>query len=171
MADNEDFESDELDEGSEEQSRNPGREYQRQLERDKKALKAENAEKDTKIAEGLAAQKELAFLRAGVDTTKGAGKLLLKSYEGDLTAEAIKAVAEEYDLVPTSEKAEVKEEIQGLREVSQASSGSSGSVAPTVFDQIKEAGRTGDPEAVIAIARKLGVTISDETPGEFVSLV
>lgn len=171
MADNEDF--DDVNDNEEQEARtpNPQREYQRRIEKENRKLQDELEAAREKATKGSEAERELAFLRAGVDTTKGAGKLLLKSYEGELTAEAIKAVAEEYDLVPTSEKAEVKEEIQGLQEVSRASSGSSGSVAPTVFDEIKAAGATGDPDAVIAIARKLGVTISDETPGEFVSLV
>lgn len=171
MADNDEFD-DEL-EGSEGEATqgNSGREYQRRLERERRDLKADNTAKDAKILEGLQAQKELAFLKAGVDTSKGAGKLLFKSYEGELTDAAIKAVAEEYDLVPTSQKEEVKAEIEQIREVSNASAGSGTSAAPTVFDEIKAAGKTGNPDAVLALARKLGVPISFEEPGEMVSLV
>lgn len=171
MADNDDFDNDELDEGSEQKTPNPAREYQRRIEKENRALQDKLDAAEATAAKGSAAERELAFIKAGVDTSKGAAKLLLKTYEGDLSAEAIKAAAEEYDLIPTSEKAEVKQEIAGLKEVSQASSGSGGSVAPTVFDDIKNAGKTNNPDAVLAIARKLGVTISDETPGEFVSLV
>lgn len=43
-------------------------------------------------------KRELAFAKAGIDTDSKAGKMLLKSYEGDLTSEAIKAEAEEIGL-------------------------------------------------------------------------
>lgn len=46
-------------------------------------------------AEAEAARRELAFIKAGVDTDSKLGKLLMKTYEGELTPEAIKAEAEE----------------------------------------------------------------------------
>ncbi len=42
---------------------------------------------------GRKAQREVAFLKAGVDTDSPIGKLLFKSYDGDLDIEAIKASA------------------------------------------------------------------------------
>ena len=42
-----------------------------------------------------AAQRELAFLKAGVDAGSPIGKMFVKAYDGDLTAEAIKAAATE----------------------------------------------------------------------------
>lgn len=55
----------------------------------REALKRSQAEN----AEGEAAKRELAFLKAGVDTSNPVGALFAKAYEGDLTAEAIKAEA------------------------------------------------------------------------------
>jgi hypothetical protein len=49
-------------------------------------------------AEAEALKRELAFAKAGIDTDSKAGKMLLKSYEGELTPEAIKAEAEEIGL-------------------------------------------------------------------------
>lgn len=46
-------------------------------------------------AEAEAARRELAFIKAGVDTDSKLGQLLMKTYDGELTAEAIKAEAEE----------------------------------------------------------------------------
>lgn len=40
-------------------------------------------------------ERELAFVKAGIDTDSGTGKLLFKAYEGDLTPEAVKAAAVE----------------------------------------------------------------------------
>lgn len=44
-------------------------------------------------AEAEAARRELAFVKAGVDTDSKLGKLLLKTYEGELTSEAIRTEA------------------------------------------------------------------------------
>lgn len=65
-------------------------------------------------AENETLKRELAFAKAGIDTDSKAGKMLLKSYEGDLTAEAIKAEAEEIGLfqpkVPASTETATAEE-------------------------------------------------------------
>lgn len=50
-------------------------------------------------AEADALRRELAFTRAGIDTTTKVGGALLKQYDGELTAEAIKAEAQEWGLV------------------------------------------------------------------------
>lgn len=50
-------------------------------------------------AEADQLRRELAFARAGIDTESKLGRLLLKTYEGELTAEAIKAEAEELGLL------------------------------------------------------------------------
>lgn len=49
-------------------------------------------------AEAEALKRELAFAKAGIDTDTKAGKMLLRSYEGELTPDAIKAEAEEIGL-------------------------------------------------------------------------
>lgn len=56
-------------------------------------------------AEAEALRRELAFAKAGIDTDSKAGKMLLKSYEGELTVEAIKAEAEEIGLFKPQEPA------------------------------------------------------------------
>lgn len=72
--------------------RNPLREHAKALEADNKRL-AEEA------AAGREAQRKLAFIEAGVDPTSPQGKLLAKAYDGDLTADAIKAAALEYGVI------------------------------------------------------------------------
>lgn len=61
-------------------------------------------EQDAKDARTL--RKEMAFLKAGIDTDKGVGSLAFKSYDGEPTVEAVKAFAEEYGLTGTTEPAE-----------------------------------------------------------------
>ncbi len=53
-------------------------------------------------AEAEAARRELAFLKAGIDTEKGPGKLLLTAYTGEPTKEAVLAAAEEYGIAPAA---------------------------------------------------------------------
>lgn len=55
------------------------------------ALKAE-------VATGTEARKALAFRDAGIDISTGVGKLLAKTYDGDLDPEEIQAFAQEYGI-------------------------------------------------------------------------
>lgn len=62
------------------------------------AALAENAELKQQVEQGFTAQRDLAFIRAGIDTESGPGKLLAKSYDGELDPEAITQFAEEYGI-------------------------------------------------------------------------
>lgn len=63
------------------------------------------------LSELESARREMAFMRAGVDTQSKLGQLLLKTYEGELTPEAITAEATELGLVrpATTGNADVNE--------------------------------------------------------------
>lgn len=50
------------------------------------------------VATGESARRELAFSKAGIDTSTGVGKLLAKTYDGDLDPEEIQAFAQEYGI-------------------------------------------------------------------------
>ena len=54
-------------------------------------------------AEADLARKELAFVKAGVDTSTKPAQALLNSYAGDLSAEAIQAEAREWSLLKSDE--------------------------------------------------------------------
>lgn len=77
----------------EDQDQTPGG-LRKQLEQ----VLAENQALKTQLDQGQGAQRELAFMKAGVDTTSGPGKLLAKAYDGDLDPEAIKTYATEYGI-------------------------------------------------------------------------
>lgn len=57
----------------------------------------------TATAEAEAARRELAFVKAKIDTDKGPGKLLFESYKGDPTVDAVLAAADGYGITPTSD--------------------------------------------------------------------
>lgn len=50
------------------------------------------------VSTATAAQRELAFIKAGIDTENGVGKLLAKTYDGDLEPDSIKTFAQEYGI-------------------------------------------------------------------------
>ena len=119
-------------------------------------------EAESARSEADAAKRELALLKSGIDVNSPTGKLFAKSYEGELTAEAIKAEAEQYGLIPTSQTSEVKDDLSAIDRVSQASAGSQGFVAPTALDDIRNA--EGDVNKILEILTKNGVPISNEQP-------
>ena len=169
MSEDTDFENDELDQEDEVvEARNPARENQRRMEKELKDSKAQLKLANDAKSEGESAKKELAFLRAGIDTSKGTGKLLAQAYEGELTVDAIKASAEEYGLIPTSQTSEVSQEIAAIDRVSAASSTSTGFIPPTAENEMRNATTS---EEVMALVRKFGIPISDEQPGQPYSLV
>lgn len=80
----------------------------------------------------LELQKEMAFTKAGIPET-GAGALLRKAYEGELTAEAIRKQAEEYQIFAPSHQAATEpqnsipeSELEGMRRVAGAAAGAGG---------------------------------------------
>lgn len=62
-----------------------------------KARKASKA--DDAVAEATEARKELAFVKAGIDTDSKIGKLMLRSYDGEMTVEAITTEAVELGIM------------------------------------------------------------------------
>lgn len=62
-------------------------------------------------AEAEVLRRELAFARAGIDTESKLGRLMLKTYDGELSSEAIKAEAAELGLLqPSAGQTEVPRE-------------------------------------------------------------
>lgn len=111
------------------------------------------------LAEAEAARRELAFVKAGVDTDSKLGQLLLKTYEGELTMEAIVAEATELGAikVPASTEPEINEtersqsrERQALS--SEAQPAGSTDEHPKVRARVafEDAVKNGDPRDVAA---------------------
>lgn len=74
------------------QTKNPVRARMRELE-------AENKRKDELLAQASQAQRELAFLKAGVNPENPMAKYFIKGYDGDLDTEAIRRAAQEANLI------------------------------------------------------------------------
>lgn len=70
-------------------------------------LREKAARTDTLEETNAVQARKIAFLQAGVDFTKGTGKLLFDSNQGEPSPEAIKALAEEYGITGGSQAAEL----------------------------------------------------------------
>jgi rRNA maturation endonuclease Nob1 len=144
------------------------RQFVRDLEKQAKAGKAAAREANEAKAEANAAKRELALMKAGINLDSPTGKLFVKAYDGEISVEAIKAAAGEYGLIPTSQTAEIQNDMAALDRVSQASSGSSATVPPSVLDEIRNA---ASPDEVLKLLVANNVNVSRDQPGGWVSLV
>ena len=134
------------DEAQDQATRNPVRARMRELEDRNKALEAQAKEAE-------AAKRELAFVKAGVDPDAAGAKWFVKGYDGEITAEAIRAAAEEANLIP-SQKKEVAAEQQAWNRVAQASRAGETSDAPVDFVQRFNNAKSADEVmALLAQAR------------------
>lgn len=126
--------------------KDPVRARMRELEQQVKAFEA-------KAKEAEAAQRELAFVKAGVNPDSAAAKYFVKGYDGELTPEAIRAAAEEANLV-SSEKKEAAGEQQAWNRVAQASRAGETSEPPVDYTQrLNNAKSADEVMAIIAQAR------------------
>ena len=121
--------------------KDPVRARMRDLEQQVKAFEA-------KAKEAEAAQRELAFVKAGVNPDSAAAKYFVKGYDGELTPEAIRAAAEEANLV-SSEKKEAAGEQQAWNRVAQASRAGETSEAPV--DYVQRFNNTKSADEVMAL--------------------
>ena len=80
-------------------TKNPVRARMRELESEVKNLRQQ-------ADEAKSAQRELAFVKAGVDLSSGMSKYFVKAYDGELTPEAIRVAAAEANLIKNQEPQE-----------------------------------------------------------------
>jgi hypothetical protein len=151
------------------------------------ALRKAASEGSKARAEAEAMKREMAFMRAGIDTTSKPAQALVSNYDGELTPEAIQAEAAEWGLVKTpaptpsepeqsntpsfsEESAEVQQ--QRIREKA------SGAPAPNEPPQLNgveqafvqfEADRTSGISQVEATNRAFGKVIQAAAAGDSVA--
>jgi len=109
------------------QSKDPLRAPSRKLEAENKALKE-------KLAQAETSQRELNFVKAGMDPNDPKYKYFVKGYDGELTPEAIRQAAEEASLIPSQNK-EVAAEQQSWNRVAQAARAGETSEPPVDYAQ------------------------------------
>jgi hypothetical protein len=73
-------------------------------------VKAKDAELKTANGELLETKRGTVFSQVGIDPAKGMGKLFAETYKGELTAEAVREAAKEYDLIKETTNAGSREQ-------------------------------------------------------------
>lgn len=141
------FEGD--DEAQDQGTRNPLRAHMRKLEEEAKALRDQ-------LAAAQSAQRELAFVKAGVDLNAPVAKYFVKGYEGELSPEAIRAAAEEANLVPKAAEApEVKSEQQAWNRLQKAATAGQTSEPPADWvSRINNAKSAEEVQMLLSQARQ-----------------
>ena len=133
------------DESQDQAGRNPVRARMRELE-------AENKRKDALLAEAEQAKRELAFLKAGVNPENPMAKYFIKGYEGDLSTDAIRAAAQEANIIESS-KPSANEE-QAWNRVNRAAGAAETSEPPVDYvERIKQARSKDEVLHLLAQAR------------------
>jgi len=90
------------DEMTDEAPKDPVRARMRQLEKELKA-------KEQALAEAEAIKREFAFVKAGVPMDSPMAKYFVKGYDGEFTPEAIRAAAEEANLIQDTRSVQEQE--------------------------------------------------------------
>jgi hypothetical protein len=139
---NNEFEDEQVD-----QPKDPVRAHMRKLE-------AENKRKDEELATLKSAQRELVFLKAGVNPDDPKAKYFVKGYDGELTVEAIRQAAEEASYIPSQRK-EIEEDAQAFGRLNRAAThGETSEPVVDYADKIRNARTPDEVMQLVAQARK-----------------
>lgn len=127
-----------------------------------KALEKEAADLRKQIAEAQAAQRELAFVKAGVDLNSPMARYFVKGYEGDLTPEAIRLAAEEAQLITPQPVVEDTDKA-GWQESNKIAAGAHVDIPIASWNKrISEANSPDEVFAIFAEAQAQGIDLSSE---------
>jgi hypothetical protein len=146
----------------------------RKMRAENKDAKAKLKELEPKAAEGEAAKRELALLKAGIDTESPLGKLFAKAYDGELDVETVKAAAIEAGVLKTEETEETSEvsdeEKAAVAKAQEVTSGAETQVstdepdAPmTAFREVMDRDGTREEAMATAFRTKLDKTFGPKT--------
>jgi hypothetical protein len=147
MSDNFEFEDEAVEDQP--QPKNPVRARMRELE-------ADNKRKDELLAQASQAQRELAFLKAGVNPENPMAKYFIKGYDGELEVDAIRKAAEEANLIQSQGRhQETAQEQRAWSRIGAASTAGETSEPPVDYvDRIKKAKSHHEVMHLLAQARE-----------------
>lgn len=136
------------DESSDERTVSLNRTQIRTLEKDAKRARKADEELAT-------LRREFAFVKAGIDPEDPKLKYFAKGYDGEITAEAIRAAATEAGYLTSDDT----EEAAAHERISQASAGAATQPKVDKVQELLDADRAGGKEAVLAKIREHGNNI------------
>jgi hypothetical protein len=136
----------EEDAEDQQQSANPMRAHMRKLEAENKAFQK-------RLAELEAAERELVFVKAGIQPDTPKFKYFVKGYDGELTVESIRQAAEEAGFTQSTAP-QVSQEKQAWERVnSAANAGESGEPLVDYAEKIRKARSADEVMQLLAQAR------------------
>lgn len=145
-----DFNEDDYDQPATEA--NPVRARMKQLEKEAKELRKQ-------VAEFAVTQRELAFAKAGIDPASPQAKYFVKGYDGDLTPEAIKAAAEEAQLI-TPQPVQVDPDKAAWQQSNRIAAGAeTASEGPSWIKRIRDASSAEEISNIFAEAQAQGIDL------------
>jgi hypothetical protein len=151
MSEYEDFDSEFDDQTETEPTQNPVRARMKQLEKEARELRKQ-------VAEFSATQRELAFVKAGIDPASPQAKYFVKGYEGDLTPEAIREAAVEAQLITPSASEDADK--QAWKQSNRIAAGSESAPPPPSWNKrISEASSEQEVYDIFAEAQAQGIDL------------
>ena len=151
MSEYEDFDSEFDDQTETEPTQNPVRARMKQLEKEARELRKQ-------VAEFSATQRELAFVKAGIDPASPQAKYFVKGYDGDLTPEAIREAAVEAQLITPSVSEDADK--QAWKQSNKIAAGSESAPPPPSWNiRISEASSEQEIYDIFAEAQAQGIDL------------
>jgi len=124
-----------------------------------KQLEKEAKELRKQVAEFAVTQRELAFAKAGIDPASPQAKYFVKGYDGDLTPEAIRAAAEEAQLI-TPQPVQVDPDKAAWQQSNRIAAGAeTASEGPSWIKRIRDASSAEEVSEIFAEAQAQGVNL------------
>jgi hypothetical protein len=119
-----------------------------------KQLEKETAELRKQVAEAQSAQRELAFVKAGIDPLAPMAKYFVKGYEGDMTPDAIRQAAVEAQLISPPDSTPSADEAQAWQRTQKIAAGSQTAQPPVDWNRrISEARSPQEVDQILSEAR------------------
>ena len=145
-----DFNEDDYDQPASET--NPVRARMKQLEKEAKDLRKQ-------VAEFSATQRELAFVKAGVDPASPQAKYFVKGYDGDLNPDAIRQAAEEAQLI-TPQTVQADPDKAAWKQSNRIAAGAeTASEGPSWIKRIRDAESAAEVSEIFAEAQAQGIDL------------
>lgn len=115
----------------------------------------------------LAAKRELAFTRAGIDPDDPKMKYFVKGYEGDLSAEAVRQAAQEAGFLSPPSQAPDPSQQAATAAQDRVMSAAAGAVVEdsseaAAYARMEAAMEEGGIDAMLSVAREYGIPIATE---------
>jgi hypothetical protein len=146
------YEEDFFEDDDQPQETNPVRARMKQLEK-------ENREFKKQLTEAQAAQKEMAFIKGGLDMNHPMAKYFVKGYDGEVSPEAIKNALVEAQLI-TPQQDINDEDKQAWQTTNKIAAGAeTSSEGPSWNKRINDAGSEEELMAIFAEAQAQGIDL------------